>query len=109
MPDKTVTVTATVLDEDTVLSVTQLCESLGLELDDLVAYVQEGLVEPRGGSPQAWSFPGPALKRLRTALRLRRELEIDLAGTILAVELLEEIERLRTRLRALELLDGKRC
>ncbi len=108
MQDKTVTVTATVLDEDTMISVTQLCEALGLELDDLVVYVQEGLVEPRGAVPQAWSFPGPALKRLRTALRLRRELEIDLAGTILAVELLEEIERLRTRLRALELLLGEK-
>ncbi len=101
------TITATVLDEDMTLTVAQLCESLGLELDELIGYVQEGLVEPRGISPQTWSFPGPALKRLHTALRLRRELEIDLAGTILAVELLEEIEHLRARVHALELLLGE--
>lgn len=102
MPDKSVIITATVLDEDMTLTVAQLCESLGLELDELIGYVQEGLVEPRGVSPQTWSFPGPALKRLRTALRLRRELDIDLAGTILAVELLEEIEHLRARVHTLE-------
>ena len=107
VPDKTVTITATVLDEDVMLSVEQLCASLGLEPDDLIAYVQEGLVEPRGAGPQTWRFPGPALKRLHTALRLRRELEIDFSGTILAVDLLEEIERLRARVRALEQLLGE--
>ena len=107
MPDKTATITATVLDEDVMLSVEQLCVSLGLEPDELIAYVQEGLVEPQGTGPQTWRFPGPALKRLHTALRLRQELEIDFSGTILAVDLLEEIERLRARVRALEQLLGE--
>jgi len=42
----------------------------------------------------------PACTRARRALRLQRDLEIDLTGAALAVELLDEIESLRTRLRA---------
>lgn len=95
-------VTATVLDEDMTLTVTQLCESLGLEKDQLVSFVEEGLVEPLGSNPENWQFPGPALKRLRIAARLQRDLEIDLPGAILAVDLLEELQRLRARVRALE-------
>ena len=106
MPDETAVVTATILDETVTLSVGQLCEALGLGIDDLMACVQEGLVEPRGISPQTWSFTGPALSRLHKALRLKRDLEIDISGAILAVELLEEAERLRARVRALEQLLG---
>jgi chaperone modulatory protein CbpM len=35
------------------------------------------------------------------ALRLQRDLDIDLAGAALALELLDEIESLRARLRAM--------
>ncbi len=106
MPDQATAVTATVLDDNVTFSLAQLCELLGLDRDDLVACVQEGLVEPRGIQPQTWSFPGQALKRLHQALRLKQDLEIDLGGAILAVELLEEAERLRMRIRTLEMLLG---
>ncbi|MHB8455101.1 MAG: chaperone modulator CbpM [Acidiferrobacterales bacterium] len=107
MADNLTVFTATVLDQEATLTVTELCQSLGLELDELSVFVQEGLVEPHGGSPESWRFPGSAFKRLRTATRLRRDLGIDLAGAILAVDLLEEIERLRTHVRALERLLGE--
>ena len=102
MSEKTTVVRAVVLDEDMTIGAGQLCESLGLDLSELVACVQEGFVEPFGDSPDTWSFPGPALKRLHTLLRLRRGLNIDLAGAVLAVELLEDITHLRERVHALE-------
>ena len=46
-----------------------------------------------------WRFTGDALRRARLALRLERELEINLAGVALALELMEEIEQLRRRVR----------
>jgi chaperone modulatory protein CbpM len=39
------------------------------------------------------------LRRARTALRLQRDLEINLPGVALALELMEELERLRRELR----------
>jgi len=39
---------------------------------------------------------------VRTAARLRRDLELDAAGIALALELLDEIDLLRARLRSLD-------
>ena len=41
-----------------------------------------------------------ALRRARLAVRLERDLELNLAGVALAVELLEELAQLRRELRA---------
>ncbi len=46
-----------------------------------------------------WRFSGSALQRARTAMRLQRDLGINLAGVALAMDLLDEIEELRGRLR----------
>ncbi len=40
-----------------------------------------------------WRFSGAALRRARLALRLERDLELNLAGVALALELMEELER----------------
>ncbi|RMD70459.1 MAG: hypothetical protein D6819_04270 [Gammaproteobacteria bacterium] len=65
--------------------------------------VEEGLLEaPPGSAPEAWQFTGEHLRRLLTALRLQRELEINLESAALVLDLLEELQTLRARLRALE-------
>ena len=47
-----------------------------------------------------WRFTGDALRRARLALRLERDLELNLAGVALAIELIEEISQLRRELKA---------
>ncbi len=54
-----------------------------------------------GREPAHWRFGGASLHRAHAALRLQRDLEINLAGVALALELLDEIESLRMRLRAM--------
>ena len=47
-----------------------------------------------------WHFSGAALRRVRRALRLERDLELNLAGVALALDLMDELEQLRNELRA---------
>jgi chaperone modulatory protein CbpM len=82
------------LDESIELSLTELCSSCGLAEQVVVEIVEEGIVEPRG-SRDDWRFTGLALARIQRVLRLQREFEVNLAGAALALELLEEIARLR--------------
>jgi len=49
---------------------------------------------------EQWRFAGTALRRARTALRLQRDLEINLPGVALALELMEELEALRRELQS---------
>ena len=60
--------------------------------------VDEGLIEPRGRYPKQWRFHGRSVRRVRCVLRLERDLGVNLAGAALALELLEEVQLLRTRL-----------
>ena len=64
--------------------------------------MEEGVIEPLGREPRAWRFEAVCVRRVSRAQRLRRDLGVNLAGAALAVELLEELDRLRARLRRYE-------
>lgn len=84
-----------VLDEHTELDLCQLCEVCGVDAERVIDMVSEGVVEPFGTDPRQWRFTGTAVIRVRTALRLQRDLRVNLAGAALALDLLEELAELR--------------
>jgi len=89
---------AVVVEESVQFSFDDLCSACGADPSTLQALIEEGLLQPRGGSPGDWSFEGSALQRAMTALRLARDLQLSADATVLVVELLEEIGTLRARL-----------
>jgi hypothetical protein len=62
--------------------------------------VQMGLLEPSGGSPVAPLFSRQDSFLIARAMRLRRDLGVNVAGAVLASELLTRIDELERRLRA---------
>ena len=70
------------------------------ERELVLQLVEHGVIEPQGSAPQSWVFGGSSLQRTRVALRLLRDLELNLPGAALAVDLLDEIARLRRDLQA---------
>jgi chaperone modulatory protein CbpM len=56
--------------------------------------VEEGVIEPAGRDETGWLFYGAALVRAQAALRLVRDLEVNWPGAALALDLLEELDRL---------------
>lgn len=95
-------VVLTLLDEATELTLRDLCAACDLHAEALVEMVEQGMLSPRGTTPASWRFPGTSLKRVRTAQRLQQDLGVNLAGAALALELLDELARLRARVRLLE-------
>lgn len=89
-----------VVEEEVELSLAELCRACDVDSELVVQLVEQGLIEPRGSAPQAWVFAGASLRRTRVAVRLMRDLELNLPGAALAVDLLEEIDRLQRDLRA---------
>jgi chaperone modulatory protein CbpM len=90
-----------ILEEQTQLTLADLCRACAVHDEQIIALVDAGVLEPQGREPVRWIFVGDSLHRARRALRLQRDLDIDLAGAALALELLDEIASLRTRLRAM--------
>jgi chaperone modulatory protein CbpM len=90
-----------ILEEQTQLTLADLCRACAVHAERIIELVDVGVLEPLGREPARWRFGGASLHRARLALRLQRDLDIDLAGAALALELLDEIDSLRTRLRAM--------
>jgi chaperone modulatory protein CbpM len=84
-----------VLDESVEFSMQELCRICGVHEQLVVEIVEEGVVEPLGSDPERWRFSGLAVMRIQRVIRLQREFEVNLPGAALALELLEEIERLK--------------
>ena len=74
-----------------------LCQASGARQDWVHGLVGEGLLQPTGQGPADWQFGGDALAQTRRALRLARDFELDLAAVGLVMDLLAEIDRLRSR------------
>jgi chaperone modulatory protein CbpM len=68
----------------------------------VIALIEEGVITPSGDAVERWRFDGVILPRARTAVRLMRDLQLNAAGAAVALDLLNEIERLRARLRQFE-------
>ncbi|SHF37264.1 transcriptional regulator, MerR family [Microbulbifer donghaiensis] len=94
-------ITGAILDEESELTLGELCRACGMPAERIIALVEEGIIEPRG-SRVRWRFSGICVRRVRKVYTLERDLGVNLAGAALALDLLEEIERLQARLARLE-------
>ena len=92
-------VDAVIVEEEVRFTLVELTHACRAERAQLIALVDEGVLQPAGSGPDDWLFSGPSMRRARAALRLARDLELGVAGTALVLDLLDEIESLRSRLR----------
>jgi len=97
-----------VLDECLTVSLAELTRLCGSQGRILRLMVTEGVLHPQGREPDEWRFSGLEVRRARRALRLQRDLDLNLAGAALALDLLDEVEILRERVRVLEYQLGAR-
>ncbi|MBN8430909.1 MerR family transcriptional regulator [Microbulbifer salipaludis] len=92
---------AVILDEDSLLTLRELCIACSLSAEQVMALMDEGVIEPHRAS-RSLAFSGVCVRRVRRVVRLEQDLGVNHAGAALALELLEEIEQLRARIRRLE-------
>ncbi|MEZ5738917.1 MAG: chaperone modulator CbpM [Burkholderiaceae bacterium] len=85
--------------EEPELTLAQVCQACAVSEELLIAMVTEGVIEPRGPAPAQWRFSLTTIWRVRRALRLERDLGVNTAGAALALDLLDELEQLRSQLR----------
>ena len=100
MPAQDPVLQGTLVDESTLISIDDLCRICAIERRHVVEFVEEGVLEVAKVDASEWRFGGGALRRARTAVRLQRDLELNLVGVALALDLMDEIERLRRVLTA---------
>lgn len=86
------------LDDQTELTLNELCKACSSSAEWIIELVEEGALEPVGYQQTQWRFSGTSLQKALTAMRLQRDLGINLAGIALALDLLDKIETLESHL-----------
>ena len=89
-----------IFEESAILSIQDLSRICAVDERHIMELVHEGVISVIEIEATEWRFTGAALRRTRLALRLERDLEINLAGVALALDLMEELEHLRRELNA---------
>jgi chaperone modulatory protein CbpM len=93
------TIAGEVLDDTIELTLFEFTEACALSTDQIIELVNEGVLDPIGEEPTNWRFHGASLIKARVAVSLQRDLDLNLPGVALALDLLDEIDSLRSELR----------
>ena len=90
------------LDHAQTLSLADLCRYCAIPAEQVLVMVEQGIIEPQESrvTTSRWVFASPQILRVKTAMRLQRDLGINIAGAALALELLDEVKQLRQQLKA---------
>ena len=95
----TIVLTGHILEETAEMNLSELCRSCNLSAETMIEFVEQGIISPsQGRSINQWRFQSSSLVRADKAMRLKRDLNVNLAGSALVLELLDEISQLRAQL-----------
>ena len=92
--------------QQSLLPIDELARAAGMHIGLVEQLVEYGVIEAAPGSASPMLFPVAAIDRLRCAVRLRRDLGVNLAGAAVIVEMRERLRSLRAELKRLHRLAG---
>ncbi|MDH3688798.1 MAG: chaperone modulator CbpM [Gammaproteobacteria bacterium] len=91
-----------ILSDSVGYNLQEFCELCVADAQRVVEMVELGVLEPAGENQNEWRFSAYSIMRFQKAQRLQHDLEIDLPGVALSLDLLESIESLQKQVRSLQ-------
>jgi|AP95_1055475.scaffolds.fasta_scaffold267398_2 chaperone modulatory protein CbpM len=88
-----------IIDPQAEISIVQLCRRCAVEAELIQRLVDEGILEPVRRTGTTLYFTSGSTRRIRLVMRLQSDLGVNIAGAALAIDLLDQIERLNSRVR----------
>lgn len=101
MPEPRQPIAGEIVDESAHYSLKEVCQTCGVHAEKLVELVEAGIIEVQGERPAVWRFSTRSIVRSRKALRLQRDLDLNLAGLAVTLDLLDQLEALRRQVKEL--------
>jgi len=89
----------TIIDENNTLTFDEICHALNAEQDLILQLIEYHIIQPKGASQKNWAFDHVSLKRARLARNFYYDLEVNLSGIGLLLDMLEHIEALEKQTR----------
>ncbi len=95
-----------IVGEETMLTMVELCRACQASEREVELWLIEGVLQPaEGATREQWRFGAAALRRTRAAARLMHDLQINAAGVALALDLIERVDALESRLHRIGMTD----
>lgn len=95
---KNTVVTGVLIEESTTYTLVEVCHRYNISEELLQEMIEQGLFPNQKTLAAKRSLEENDLRRIESAIRLHRALDINLPGVVLAIELLDEIDELRDEL-----------
>ncbi len=96
-------VSSSVMEDITELTLDDLCRACSAQANIIIDLVREGVIEGvevvHRLPPEHWRFTGLHLHRAKVAMRLHRDLGVNFAGAALALQLMDELQTLKEKMR----------
>jgi chaperone modulatory protein CbpM len=77
------------------LTLAEVTRNLRMSADTVSTLVNCGIVEPQGEQPGQWLFEPQMVTVIQRASRLQRDLDLEWPAVALAMDLMEDLQRLR--------------
>ncbi len=88
-----------VIGDEGVLSIEELARACRAEAQWIIELVAVGVLEPQGTETSRWRFRAADLTCARRVARLQRDFDASLDAAAVMLDLLDQIEQLRARLK----------
>jgi chaperone modulatory protein CbpM len=85
-----------IVDQGTMCTIDDLCLSCNVNPDWVAGLVEHGVIEPVGQTRSGWQFTTLSIVRVAKAKRLEHDLGLNLPGVALALDLLDQLDEMRT-------------
>ncbi len=79
-----------ILNDDVEHDIKELCRYAEVSLAQIQQMVDEGILDPHGSTPNEWRFNQRDFSRTRIVAHLQHDLDVNLPGAAIIVELLEQ-------------------
>ncbi len=98
MTDSKNTITAVIIEDEQCISLEELCQAINAEPKFVVELIEHELITPQGKSDRDWVFDEICLRRSKKAMSFKHDLNVNLEGIALALDLLDRIDSMQSEM-----------
>ena len=84
------------------LTLDELCSACGITPEFIRELIEYGILDVKVTTLDSYRFAPVHLRRIRTIVHLQKDLEVNLPGAALVVDLMDQMEIMRSKIEMLE-------
>jgi chaperone modulatory protein CbpM len=102
MTKNQIIVSSVMIETNPELSLEELCDACGISPEFIKELIDYGILDVNDISLENYRFTPVHLRKIRTIVHLHHDLEVNLPGAAIVIDLMEQMEDMRVKIEMLE-------